>query len=71
MVIADFHAFRVPVGPHKADAPLIVHPDAMLTLSATLERFKPICRWDPQIGQGSGIVQHTQLSSRNGLDIGR
>lgn len=55
----------------QTDAPRVIDPDAVLTLEVTFERFKPVGRRNPQILQGDGIVEPTQLATRHGLDIGR
>jgi hypothetical protein len=49
VVIYDFHIFRTCIGPTKADPPLIVYADAILTRTITPESFKMIAGWNPQI----------------------
>ena len=71
MVIDDLHTVGVTSHPAKADAPLVIDPDAVLALAITLERLKPIGWRNPQIVQGGGVVEHAQFATRHGLDIGR
>ena len=49
MVINDFDAFCTRISPTKADTPLIVDADAVLTGTITLECFKVIAWRHPQI----------------------
>ena len=60
---------RIATDPAKADAPLIVDPNAVLAFAIAFERFEAICRRRAQIVERSGVVEHTQLSSGNELDI--
>ena len=71
VVIDDLHIVGVTIYPAEADAPLVIYPDAVLALEVTFERFKPVGWRNPQIVQGDGVVEHTQLATRHGLDIGR
>ena len=43
MIIHNFYLFRVPVSPHKADAPLLIDTDAMLSFTGP---FKASSRFD-------------------------
>src|SRR5699024_8343462 len=45
----DLHLLRSGVVPHKADAPLVVDPDAVLSYSIALERLEPIAGWDAEV----------------------
>ena len=42
MVVADLDVIRVAVDEPKADTPLVVHGDRVLSLAVTLERMEPI-----------------------------
>lgn len=44
MIISDFYFVGVPVPPHKADAPLIVDPNAVLPFAISVETFEVIPR---------------------------
>ena len=69
MVIHDFHFIGVTIGPDKTDTPLIVYPDAVLALAFTFQGFETVGRWNAQIIKGFGVIQHTQFSTCNSLNI--
>jgi hypothetical protein len=46
VVVTDFNVLRSRSSPAKADAPLIVHADTVLTLAVTLKRLKAIAGRD-------------------------
>lgn len=48
MVILDDHILRARVGPHEADAPLVVDPDAVLAFPVTRQRLEPVSRGNPK-----------------------
>jgi len=68
MVIDDFHLERVSIRPLKADAPLLVDADAVLTLAVTLESFELIRRRDHEIAQIYRTVEIFELLARPLLD---
>lgn len=56
MVVHDFDVTRVTVFPQEADTPLIVDPDAVLTLSIAVQRFQTIARRNRQVAKlGCGV----------------
>lgn len=61
MVVHDLNVVGIPVAPNKADTPLIVDPNAVLSLSVSVERFQPIARRRCQVPQISGNIQLAQL----------
>jgi hypothetical protein len=48
MVINDLNVVRITVFPDKADAPLLVDPDAVLAFSVMMQSFQMIGWWNPQ-----------------------
>lgn len=48
-----------------ANAPLIVHANAVLALHFSLQRFQPIGGRDAFVVETSCVIDHAQLSSRN------
>jgi hypothetical protein len=44
VIVRNFHVIGVTVTPHKADAPLVVHPETMLSLAIMGQRLKSIAR---------------------------
>jgi len=57
--------------PLKTNAPLVIDTDTVLTCAIPLELFQLVCRWNEQITDRYGTVQHSQLSQGNLLDGGR
>src|SRR5829696_2900235 len=50
VVVHDLDVLRASLGPGKADAPLVVDPDAVLAPSvAALERLQPVARRDTKV----------------------
>ena len=71
MVIHDLDIVRIAVRPTKADAPLIVDPDAVLSRPIALEPLEPIPGWHPKvIERFSGIDNH-QLAQHRAQELGR
>jgi len=57
MIIDDLDAFRRAFAPDEAESPLIVDPDAILTLPVAAQSLKP------------GIVQHPKLPPCHGFNV--
>lgn len=68
MIIHDHDILRPTLGPDKADAPLIVDPDAVLSRSIAFERFQAIAWRGRQITQDLGVMQLSRLALRDALD---
>jgi len=58
MVIRDLDIERVTAEPLKTDSPLVIDSDAVLPSAIAAEFFKSICRWDTQVIEVDGIVDH-------------
>ena len=71
MVVYDLDVVGVPARPAEADSPLVVDSDAVLTAASAFQAFQAVRRWDPQVGQITSIVQHSQLPSCYRLNIRR
>lgn len=65
MVINYLYIFRACVCPPKADSPLIVYTDTVLTKTIALQRFKTIAGRYSQIIESSRDLKLSELSSRN------
>jgi hypothetical protein len=59
------------ISPNEANPPLIVDADRMLPAPILRQCLKPIAGRHPEIIECPGIVDETQLSQRDGLDIRR
>jgi hypothetical protein len=55
--------------PPKADSPLIVNSNAMLTLSVAGELLEPVSGWNEQVLQRFGRVQHQELTQSRALQL--
>jgi len=51
MIVYDFNIPRIVIDPSKADAPLVIYPNAHLTNPASLKDLQPIARWISQVLQ--------------------
>jgi hypothetical protein len=49
VVISDLNVKDIAVAEAKANAPLVVDPDGMLSGAVALQRFQPVRRWQPQV----------------------
>ena len=69
MVIDYFNIFRTCIRPTKADTPLIVDTNAVLTGTITLECFKVIAGWHPQIIKSTGDLDLSKLTPCHLSDV--
>jgi hypothetical protein len=70
VVVHDLDLFSVARVPSEADTPLIVHADAVLTLSIASGLLESVTRGDPQVIKGFRRVEEKQFSKRGSLDVG-
>lgn len=64
MIVDDLYFVGATLGPHEADAPLLVDPDAVLALSVTSKQLQPIPGNCLQVRQGGRAVNHLKFSRR-------
>jgi hypothetical protein len=57
VIVNDLHVFWPGRGPPEADAPLLVHPHAVLSDAIATEFLQPITGWHPEIVQNVSRVQ--------------
>jgi hypothetical protein len=62
MVVNDLHVVSAPVTPHETHTPLIVNPDAVLSLSVSVQSLKPVPRRGRKILKFNGGIEHPELS---------
>jgi hypothetical protein len=62
VVINDFHIFHPRIRPTKANPPLVVDTNALLTRTLALERFKMIAGWYSQIIKSGGDFKLSKLA---------
>jgi len=65
MIINNLDTFSGPIHPAKADSPLIINANAVLTGTIALERLKMIPGWNPQILKAIGDFELPEFSPGN------
>jgi len=71
MIIYDLNVSGFIFDPLKADSPLIVYADAVLTRTASLKPLKPVSRRGQQVLQIFSVIQVEQFTPGGALDIPR
>ena len=69
VIVQNFDTMRVAVLPTKANAPLVIDAYAVLTFAVAFERLQTIRRRNPEIVETGCVVEHTQLATRNLLNV--
>jgi hypothetical protein len=68
VVVNDLYVGCVVAGPSKAQPPLVVDPDAVLTRTFALQRLKPVSGQSPQEFKAGRSIQHGKLAPSRRLD---
>jgi hypothetical protein len=68
MIIDNFYVVGVPFAPDEAEPPLLIDPDAVLSLSVAMQKFQAISRRRGQVSQLRGAVQLPKLPACDMLD---
>jgi len=61
VVVNDLDLRRSKLGPHEADPVLIVHADAVLRSSVSLERLQPVARRNAKVGKSTGGIDQVKF----------
>jgi hypothetical protein len=61
VVVDDFDLVRIVLSPNKANPPLVVDSNRVLTTPITLQRFETVCRRYAQVIEAPRIVQDAQF----------
>src|SRR5262249_52866682 len=69
VIVDDLDVFGIAIGPSKADAPLIVDPDAHLSGAVAFEGFESIPRRIAKVLDRRRSVKLAELAPRAILDI--
>ncbi len=69
MVVHDLDIFCSSGRPTEAHPELVVHSNAVLPGSATLQHLKPVSRRDAKIFKPAGNLQLTKLSACHRFDV--
>jgi hypothetical protein len=70
MIVDDFNLLGSAIAPDKANSPLVVDADAVLSGPPSLQRFEAISRRSRQVCQLFRIVDLPQPTLCNPLDTG-
>ena len=62
MIVAEFDVIRIAILEAKADTPLLVHGDRMLSHTIVFERVQPISRRHAEVEELSRHVDRLQFS---------
>ena len=62
VVVHLLHLFWTHRGPFEAYTVLVIDADAMLPDAIPTQQLQPVARWDPQILEGSGVVELVELA---------
>jgi hypothetical protein len=69
VIVDDLDLITITILPDEADTDLVIDPDAMLSLSVSLQSFQTVSRGYYQVGQLGRVVEHTQPPSGNDLQL--
>ena len=69
VIVHNLDLIGVAVVPNKADAPLVVDADAVLTIVVARKSLKAITGRDSQVIQVRSVMEHHQLALRPALDM--
>ena len=70
MIVGDFDLAGALPGPAKADAPLVVDADAVLSLSIAAQRLEAVGRRQPQVRQRRRCYHPLKSHACPALDVG-
>jgi hypothetical protein len=68
VIVHDLNFVSIPLAPNEAQTPLVVNPNAILSLSVAMQYFQAISGRRCQIAQFRGAVQLPELAPRDALD---
>jgi hypothetical protein len=71
MIVYNLHFKGVTIPPIKTDAPSLVDAYTVLPCPVTSELLQSICRWNAQVVQCDGTIQHPKLAQGNLLKVVR
>ena len=71
MVVDDLDLVGIVLAPDETDPPLLIDADRVPAFPIPLECFQPICRRHAQVFESPRIVEKTQLSKGDILNVRR
>jgi len=69
MIVSYFNLINAVVMPFKANAPLIVNSNTVVSFPFSLQGFKAVCRWDTKVVKGAGPMNHNQFPFSELLNV--
>src|SRR5579884_3504069 len=67
VVVDNLDILGTGLGPSKANAPLLVHPDAVEPSPVASKLLKAIARWNSQVVKRLGSIKDQELAQRRAL----
>jgi len=67
MIIRNMYVVRVGISPGEAYSELIVDPDAVPAFPVAFQFLEPVRRWDLQIAQFPGTMDHEKFPQSDSL----
>ncbi len=71
MVVDDLYAIGMAIPPLETDPPLLVDSNAVPTVPIPLQRLKAVAGRNPQILDGTGVIEHSELAPGHYLQVSR
>jgi len=69
MIVSYFYVINAVIMPFKANAPLVVDPDTVLSFPVSFQCLKVVCRRDSKVFKVSGSMDHDKLPFSDPLNI--
>jgi hypothetical protein len=69
MVVSYLNLINAVVMPFKANAPLMVNPNTVLSFPFSLQGFQAVCRWDTKVVKGASPMDHNQFPFSELLNV--
>jgi hypothetical protein len=71
MIGDDFDIALTSLRPYETNASLVVDANAHLAFPIAVQRFRPVSSRNAQVAETPSLIEQTQLSQRDRLNIGR
>jgi len=69
VIVDNLNVMGVPIFPPEANAPLVIHTNAVLAGTSSLQFLEPVPGWHSQVVQRIGGVQGNELSQHDSEQI--
>jgi hypothetical protein len=68
VIVNDLYLVRLPISKTETNSPLVVYPNAPLSLSSTFQEFEAISRRTFEISDSFRAINHLQFAFRDNRD---